>query len=151
MTFSLLILLCWFLSNIYNCLTQLSFRVVETLILLGEKLGCYKISLECKDPLLSYYTQFGFKLEEGQNYLCKRFYHWELSASFWVFPEKILIFPCNEMIFFNPSSLSSRDFDFSSREIFPHNMCRWYVDFFSVITQSFRIIRRSLHNSYIRT
>lgn len=49
--------------------------IVETLILLGEKLGCYKISLECKDPLLSYYTQFGFKLEEGQNYLCKRFYH----------------------------------------------------------------------------
>jgi len=53
----------------------MSFRIVETLILLGEKLGCYKISLECKDPLLSYYTQFGFKLEEGQNYLCKRFYH----------------------------------------------------------------------------
>ena len=51
------------------------FRVVETLMLLAKKVGCYKISLECKDPLLSYYTQFGLKLEDGQNYLCKRFFH----------------------------------------------------------------------------
>ncbi|KAJ7379933.1 N-acetyltransferase [Desmophyllum pertusum] len=49
--------------------------IVETLILLSEKLGCYKISCECKDPLLSYYTQFGLNREEGQNYLCKRFFH----------------------------------------------------------------------------
>ena len=82
----------------------MSFRIVETLILLGEKLGCYKISLECKDPLLSYYTQFGFKLEEGQNYLCKRFYHWELNAS-WVVPEKNSLLPLclYQMSFFQPT------------------------------------------------
>ncbi|XP_058968435.2 glucosamine 6-phosphate N-acetyltransferase-like [Pocillopora verrucosa] len=49
--------------------------IVETLILLGKKLGCYKISLECKDPLLTFYTQFGLKHEDKQNYLCKRFFH----------------------------------------------------------------------------
>lgn len=48
-------------------------RIVETLMLLGERLGCYKISLECKDPLLSFYAQFGLKHEDQQNYLCKRF------------------------------------------------------------------------------
>lgn len=49
--------------------------VVETLLLLSEKLGCYKTSLECKDPLLPFYSQFGFKKEDQQNYLCKRFFH----------------------------------------------------------------------------
>ncbi|KAM7446548.1 N-acetyltransferase [Porites harrisoni] len=49
--------------------------VVETLLLLSEKLGCYKTSLECKDPLLPFYSQFGFKKENQQNYLCKRFFH----------------------------------------------------------------------------
>ena len=54
---------------------MLSSRVVETLLLLSEKLGCYKTSLECKDPLLPFYSQFGFKKEDQQNYLCKRFFH----------------------------------------------------------------------------
>jgi len=49
--------------------------IVETLMLLGERLGCYKTSCECKDPLLSFYKQFGLKLEDKQNYLCKRFFH----------------------------------------------------------------------------
>lgn len=49
--------------------------IVETLMLLSEKLGCYKTSLECKDPLLSFYTQFGLKREDQQNHLCKRFFH----------------------------------------------------------------------------
>ncbi|KAK2553807.1 Glucosamine 6-phosphate N-acetyltransferase [Acropora cervicornis] len=49
--------------------------IVETLILLSERLGCYKTSLECKDPLLTFYTQFGLKREDNQNYLCKRFFH----------------------------------------------------------------------------
>ena len=53
----------------------LSSRIVETLMLLGERLGCYKTSCECKDPLLSFYKQFGLKLEDKQNYLCKRFFH----------------------------------------------------------------------------
>ena len=58
-----------------NLLGFFTFRIVETLILLGKKLGCYKISLECKDPLLTFYTQFGLKHEDKQNYLCKRFFH----------------------------------------------------------------------------
>ncbi|XP_029189622.1 glucosamine 6-phosphate N-acetyltransferase-like [Acropora millepora] len=49
--------------------------IVETLILLSERIGCYKTSLECKDPLLTFYTQFGLKREDNQNYLCKRFFH----------------------------------------------------------------------------
>ncbi|XP_031567950.1 glucosamine 6-phosphate N-acetyltransferase-like [Actinia tenebrosa] len=49
--------------------------IVETLLLLSEKLGCYKTSLECKDPLLPFYTQFGFVAEPDQNHLIKRFFH----------------------------------------------------------------------------
>ncbi|KAK3718795.1 hypothetical protein QZH41_014056, partial [Actinostola sp. cb2023] len=49
--------------------------IVETLVLLSEKLGCYKTSLECRDPLLSYYTKFGFVAEQQQNHLVKRFFH----------------------------------------------------------------------------
>ncbi|XP_068681384.1 glucosamine 6-phosphate N-acetyltransferase-like [Montipora capricornis] len=48
--------------------------IVETLMLLSEKLECYKTSLECKDPLLTFYTQFGLKREDNQNYVCKRFF-----------------------------------------------------------------------------
>ena len=134
----------------------MSFRIVETLILLGEKLGCYKISLECKDPLLSYYTQFGFKLEEGQNYLCKRFYHWELNAS-WVVPEKKSLPPLclYQMSFFNQlevhldfQSLILLWWDFLAHH--PLVVC----GLFSVITQSFKnilIICRLYSNLYLRT
>ncbi len=38
-----------------------------------EKCDCYKISLECKDHLVSFYKQFGYDHEEKQNYLCQRF------------------------------------------------------------------------------
>jgi len=38
-----------------------------------EKCDCYKISLECKDHLVSFYQQFGYKHEDKQNYLCQRF------------------------------------------------------------------------------
>lgn len=34
---------------------------------------CYKVSLECRDPLVSFYQQFGYKHEDKQNYLCQRF------------------------------------------------------------------------------
>jgi len=39
----------------------------------GPILGCYKISLECKDQLKSHYGQFKFLCEQGQNYLCRRY------------------------------------------------------------------------------
>ena len=34
---------------------------------------CYKVSLECKDELVRFYEQFGYRHEEKQNYLCQRF------------------------------------------------------------------------------
>ena len=40
---------------------------------LSKVLGCYKLSLECMDDLKGLYMQFGFKLEDKQNYLCRRF------------------------------------------------------------------------------
>ncbi|EDO40254.1 predicted protein [Nematostella vectensis] len=49
--------------------------IVETLLLLSEKLGCYKTSLECRDPLLGFYKKFGFQGEKDQNHLIKRFFH----------------------------------------------------------------------------
>ncbi|CAF0927237.1 unnamed protein product [Rotaria sordida] len=35
--------------------------------------NCYKISLECKDHLISFYRQLGYDHEDKQNYLCQRF------------------------------------------------------------------------------
>lgn len=49
--------------------------LVETLALVGENLGCYKISLDCKEQLISYYNNFGFKQEDGIHYLTKRIYN----------------------------------------------------------------------------
>ena len=40
---------------------------------LSKILGCYKISLECKDNLVKHYGKFDFAAEEAQNYLCQRF------------------------------------------------------------------------------
>jgi glucosamine-phosphate N-acetyltransferase len=40
-----------------------------------EKCGCYKVSLECKDHLVSFYQQFGYNHEDKQNFLCQRFKH----------------------------------------------------------------------------
>ena len=110
---------------------SMSFRVVETLILLGEKLGCYKISLECKDPLLSYYTQFGFKLEQGQNYLCKRFYHWELNAMGFSRKNPSLPLCPYQMIFStNLKSTWISSLWFFSCEIFSHTIhIWWYVNY----------------------
>lgn len=38
-----------------------------------DQCQCYKISLECKDQLVGFYQQFGYKHEDKQNYLCQRF------------------------------------------------------------------------------
>jgi len=42
-------------------------------MMLSVKVGCYKVSLECKDKIAKFYEQFGYVKEEGQNYMCKRF------------------------------------------------------------------------------
>lgn len=45
----------------------------ETLVSLAKKLGVYKLSLECKDDLIPFYEKFGYKKDEGNNFLVQRF------------------------------------------------------------------------------
>lgn len=52
---------------------RLSKLLLDVVFQISQILGCYKISLECKDHLRKHYEQFGFILEQGQNYLCQRF------------------------------------------------------------------------------
>ena len=52
---------------------QLSKMLLDISCQLSHLLGCYKLSLECKDPLKKLYEQFDFSSEKGQNYLCRRF------------------------------------------------------------------------------
>jgi glucosamine-phosphate N-acetyltransferase len=52
---------------------QLSKMLLDISCQLSSLLGCYKLSLECKDPLKKLYEQFEFCSEQGQNYLCRRF------------------------------------------------------------------------------
>ena len=50
-----------------------NFRIVATLIELGKKLDCYKITLNCKDQMMKFYTSLGFQAEEGNaNFLMIR-------------------------------------------------------------------------------
>lgn len=49
-------------------------RLLDVLMLLSIKVGCYKVSLECKDKMVAFYEQFGYVKEEGQNYMCKRYW-----------------------------------------------------------------------------
>lgn len=52
---------------------KLSKLLLDAICQLAKVLGCYKISLECKDHLKRHYEQFGFISEPGQNHLCRRF------------------------------------------------------------------------------
>ena len=52
---------------------QLSKMLLDISCQLSSLLGCYKLSLECKDPLKKLYEQFEFCAEKGQNYLCRRY------------------------------------------------------------------------------
>ena len=53
---------------------QLGKLLLETLTILGrEYVGCYKMSLECKDSLVDFYGQFGYKRDSGNNFLQQRF------------------------------------------------------------------------------
>ncbi|XP_044744264.1 probable glucosamine 6-phosphate N-acetyltransferase [Coccinella septempunctata] len=44
---------------------QLGKLIVLTVTLLSKKLGCYKMSLDCKDKLIPFYKSIGYKLEPG--------------------------------------------------------------------------------------
>lgn len=51
---------------------QLGKLLVETLNLLAAELGCYKLSLECKDENIKFYESLGFAVDE-QHYMVQRF------------------------------------------------------------------------------
>jgi len=44
---------------------QLGKLIVLTVTLLAKKLGCYKMSLDCKDQLIPFYKSLGYALEPG--------------------------------------------------------------------------------------
>ncbi|XP_054707411.1 probable glucosamine 6-phosphate N-acetyltransferase [Uloborus diversus] len=46
---------------------QLGKLIVITIRLLAEHIGCYKITLDCKDKMVKFYKQFGFVCETGNN------------------------------------------------------------------------------------
>lgn len=46
--------------------------LLETLTLFSQTLGCYKVTLDCKEPMLQYYTKLGYE-NEGQFFLTQRF------------------------------------------------------------------------------
>lgn len=46
---------------------QLGKLVVQTVLLLAERLGCYKITLDCKDSLIKFYGSNGFQQEPGNS------------------------------------------------------------------------------------
>ncbi|XP_018327655.1 probable glucosamine 6-phosphate N-acetyltransferase [Agrilus planipennis] len=46
---------------------QLGKLIVLTVSLLAKKLGCYKMSLDCKDPLIPFYKGIGYKIEPGNS------------------------------------------------------------------------------------
>ncbi|CAD6184609.1 unnamed protein product [Caenorhabditis auriculariae] len=45
------------------------------LVHLAQQIGVYKLSLECKDKLIPFYESFGYKKDEGNNFLVQRFDH----------------------------------------------------------------------------
>lgn len=52
---------------------QLGKLILDVLTILSKKVGCYKVSLECKDKLVPFYSQFGYQKEDEQNYMCRRY------------------------------------------------------------------------------
>ncbi|EFO26826.2 glucosamine 6-phosphate N-acetyltransferase [Loa loa] len=47
--------------------------LIQHLVVLARHIGVYKLSLECKDELITFYEQFGFKKDEGNNFLVQKF------------------------------------------------------------------------------
>jgi len=54
------------ISNEYRG-KQLGKLIVIAIRLLAEHIGCYKISLDCKDKMVRFYNQFGFVCESGNS------------------------------------------------------------------------------------
>ncbi|XP_059157522.1 glucosamine 6-phosphate N-acetyltransferase-like [Physella acuta] len=53
---------------------QIGKILVDLLVCLSEMLGCYKVSLECKDHNVNFYTLFGFENPPEQNFMQIRFF-----------------------------------------------------------------------------
>lgn len=53
---------------------QLGKVLLDVLVLLSKALGCYKVSLECTDQMVNFYSMFGFNCDEGQNYMQQRYF-----------------------------------------------------------------------------
>lgn len=51
---------------------HLASLLLETQRLLAQALGCYKLTLDCKEPMSGYYAKFGYE-NEGQLFLTQRF------------------------------------------------------------------------------
>ena len=51
---------------------HLASLLLETLKMLSQALGCYKLTLDCKEAMRGYYERFGFD-NEGQYFLTQRF------------------------------------------------------------------------------
>lgn len=51
---------------------QLGKLLVETMTLLGKSLGCYKMSLECKEENIVFYQSFGYK-SDGQLFMVQKY------------------------------------------------------------------------------
>lgn len=46
---------------------QLGKLLVESMRQLAEHLGCYKVTLDCRDQMVKFYSEFGFILEPGNS------------------------------------------------------------------------------------
>merc|ERR1712223_2299216 len=59
-------------SDVYRG-KQLGKLVVSLASLLAVKLGCYKVTLNCNDKMIKFYSSLGYKSEDGNsNYMCIR-------------------------------------------------------------------------------
>lgn len=52
---------------------QLGKLILDVLTMMSKTVGCYKVSLECLDKLVPFYSQFGYAKEDEQNYMCRRY------------------------------------------------------------------------------
>jgi len=53
---------------------QLGKLLLAGMVLLAKQLGCYKLSLDCKDNMIPFYETFGFTKEEGNgNFMTIRY------------------------------------------------------------------------------
>ena len=49
------------------CIACVRDRIVSTVTLLAEQLGCYKMGLDCTDKMKSFYHTFGYDGEKGND------------------------------------------------------------------------------------